>query len=268
MRMRQLPVFPAFAHAVKSAWHNLPFAFRASLPWLVVLVPINVWADLNVPAFDPKTIKPEEMMALQTAMLRVYVAAAISFVIYASIAVTWHRYVLKDEVPTRASLLRLDKTVWRYFGNSILVALMISVLLLPLALLLSGFAVAAGGFSPALLSLYMVAFVLVAVPVAYRLSVKLPAIALGREDFRFRDAWAATQGNMLRLMLLGVLSLVFVLGVGVVTGMAEELLTRVGGDLVRGAFLVLRQFVSWAIALFGITLLTSLYGFFVEGREF
>jgi hypothetical protein len=266
--MRALPVFPAFAHAVKSAWHNLPFAFRASLPWLVVLVPINVWADLNVPEFDPTTIKPEEMLAVQTALLRVYAAGAVSLVIYASIAVTWHLYILKDEVPGRASRLRLDKTVWRYFGNSLLVALLIALLLLPLALLLSGFAVAAGSFSPALLSLYMVVFILIAVPVAYRLSLKLPAIALGRNDFRFRDAWTATQGNMSRLMLLGIISLAFALGVGVTTGLAEELFTRVGGDMMKGVFLVLRQFVSWAMALFGITMLTSLYGFFVEKREF
>jgi hypothetical protein len=33
-------------------------------------------------------------------------------------------------------------------------------------------------------------------------------------------------------------------------------------------FLLLRQVLAWVVAIFTITLLTSLYGYFVEKRDF
>jgi hypothetical protein len=266
--LRKLPVLPCFVHAVKSAWHNLRFAFTLSLPWLLVLVPLNVWAELRVPRFDPATVTPEQLAAMQGPLLQFYAATFVSMIIYASIAVMWHLYILRDEVPAGAARLRLDGVVWRYVGNTILIGLMIMLLLLPLALVMAGFAAVSGGISPALLAVYMAAFLIIAVPVFYRLSIKLPAIALGRRDFRFGTAWNVTRGNMTQLMLLGVLSLAAVALVGTVTGVVEDLLTRLGGEVVTGVFLVLRQLLGWALGLFGITMLTSLYGFFVEGRDF
>jgi uncharacterized membrane protein YjgN (DUF898 family) len=128
--IRHLPVTAAFRHAVLSTWNNLGFAFHASLPWLVVLIPLNVWASLSMtaePLLPGQQPTPEQM---RDALL-FYATSALSSVIYASIAVGWHRYILQDEVPLGRQRLRLDATVWRYVGNSFLVILMVTLLIMP-----------------------------------------------------------------------------------------------------------------------------------------
>ena len=266
--MRKLPVFEAFRHAAQSTWNNLGFAFHASWPWLVLLLPLNLWAEIRMPEINPPdasgTIPPEQA----TAILVFYAVAFVSMIIYSSIAVSWHRYVLKDEVPHGAARLRLDSTVWRYVGNTILAVLMVTLLILPLAIVFAIISVILGGMSPLIMTAYLAATVLLALPATYRLSIKLPAIAVDRKGFRFGDAWNATRGNMTQLVLLGVLSFSLVFGLSLVMGAIESVAVRLLGETLGYAFMLLRHLGNWVIAIFTITLLTSLYGFFVEGREF
>jgi hypothetical protein len=105
-------------------------------------------------------------------------------------------------------------------------------------------------------------------PLFYRLSVKLPAIAVGQPNFRFSDAWNATRGSMFPLFLLAVLTLLLVLGVGVILGAVEAILLRTAISGMEWVAAILRQLVSWVFSIFTITILTSLYGYFVEKRDF
>ena len=116
------------------------------------------------------------------------ILAALSIIAASSIAVNWHRYILRDETPkTLAQAMRLDAPVWRYAGYTVfalfivlfpvIVLLNISLqitILLPLVLLASFF----GGI------MFM------------RLSVALPAKALEQPGFGLRQALEATRGNM------------------------------------------------------------------------
>ena len=74
------------------------------------------------------------------------------------------------------------------------------------------------------------------VPVAgtlfLRLAVKLPSIAVGRSDFSLRDAWRATGGNNLPILLLFVLNLLA--GVGAIFGVLLTVFFPIFG-LVAGA---------------------------------
>jgi hypothetical protein len=266
--MRKLPVFAAFSHALKSTWHNLPFAFHVSWPWLLLLIPVSIWGEASIPDFDPLTATPAQQAVMNQFLLKTYVSGAVSMAIYASIAISWHLYILKDQVPNGLARLRFDGTVWRYFGNSILVILFASAALVPLILLVAGLGTMAGLTPKAVINGFVIAAVLVAIPVTYRMSVKLPAIALGRKDFKFGDAWNATRGNTFQLIGLGLLSVLIAMLTGLLFGLVQEHVVSVAGDILKWPFLLVRTLAGWVLAIFAITMLTSLYGYFVEKREF
>jgi hypothetical protein len=266
--MRKLPVIAAFIHALKSTWHNLPFAFHVSWPWLLLLIPVSIWGDSELPKFDPLAITPEQQAAMNQFLFKTYVSGFVSMVTYASIAISWHLFILKDEVPQGRSRLRFDGIVWRYFGNSLLVILFASLALVPLVLAVSGFGLVVGLSPQGIINTFIAAAALVAIPVTYRLSVKLPAIALGRKDFRFADAWNLTRGNTIQLIGLGMLSVFVALLIGTVFGIVQENIISTAQEFFKWPFLLVRHLVGWVLTIFAITMLTSLYGFFVEKRDF
>ena len=158
-----------------------------------------------------------------------------------------------------SSGLRLDGNVMRYAGNTILImlAMVVPSLLFIVSALVAPAAAAIGLPAVALIG-----------GLVTRLSVKLPAVALGNRGFSFRDAWAATEGNFWQclgvfllnsaVMLGGFLLLLLVGGgVGQVSPMLGEFVTTAGSILLQLFF-----------AFFNASVLTSLYGFFVERRDF
>ena len=266
--MRKLPVLPAFTHAVTSTANNLAFAFHASWPWLLFLVPLNMWAENTLLKMPPPTDGGSPTPEAMQAALIFYVITFASMVIYSSVAVSWHRYILKDDVPQGMQRMRLDSVVWRYVGNTFLVGLMVMLLILPIGLLLGIIAVIVGGVSVLMTVTAVAVMLMVAIPVSYRLSLKLPAIAVGNQTFKFGDGWNATRSNMLQLMFLAILSFGCVLALGFVLDLIQTAAVGIVGDTIGLAFRAVRQVGNWVLAIFTITLLTSLYGFFVEGRKF
>ena len=101
-----------------------------------------------------------------------------------------------------------------------------------------------------------------------RMSVALPAIALDRKDFGIQAALQVTQGNNLQfaglLALNGLILFATFLALGIV-------LSIVGSASLTAAkilALVLSVPVNLFLSLFSVSLLSSLYGFFVEKRKF
>ncbi len=265
--MRQLPVTGALGHAFKSTFNNAAFAVHISWPWMAILLPFNVGANLYLilnGLADPEKADPRTLVV----MLPLLVG---SFVAYASIAVNWHRYVLLDEVPQGWDRLRLDGLMWRYIGNGLLIGLMLAAGAIAAGVVVTFASYILGAMVgevlalvivPALIAVY--AYVLVA---AYRLSVKLPAVALGRTDFGLGNAWAATEDNFWQLLGLVILFIgcVFIAGLGV---FLFSLLFGALGTFGLALALAIQVLANWVATILGVTLLTSLYGFFVEGRSF
>jgi hypothetical protein len=266
--MRKLPVLAALSHALKSTWHNLPFALRVSWPWLVLLIPFSLYFTTDLPDLDPNTTDPAKQVEMAKAVLGFYATAAVSMIVYASIGVTWHRYILQDEQPRGLQSLRLDGTVWRYIGNTLLVALFAVFSIFPLAIIFSIVLQVLGAPIQAVMPFYIALAVLIALPVTYRFSLKLPAIAVGNKNFRFGDAWNVTRGSMPQLILLAGAVFLGVSLAGILLGLAEQGVQATLGDSGVFVFRILNQLISWIVAIFTITMLTSLYGFFVEKRDF
>ena len=265
--MRKLPVIAALGHAFRSTTDNIGFAFHISWPWMLLLLPLNVVVNLYLVINgleDPKNFTVQSFLIFTPLVIA-------SIIAYCSIAVNWHRYVLLDEIAEGWQRLRMDGLMWRYIGNAFLIGLilMAGVFVAVLIFVLVGLGVnaAIGEASlivivPCVFALYAYAFVS-----AYRLAVKLPSVALGRNDFSMRDAWRATDGNfwqILGLVLLFFLCLFLV-------GLAMLLVTYLFGQLGMvglSVSLAIQVAVNWVATILGVTLLTSLYGFFVDGREF
>ena len=270
--MRKLPVFEALGHAFRSTTDNIGFAFHISWPWVLILLPFNVATNLYMVLNGLETGGEPDLSKIGTYFAVAAPLILASIVAYASIAVNWHRYVLLDEIAQGWQRLRIDSLTWRYIGNFILVFLVLLACAIPvgLAIGLVGFLANAlfGGdlaavlLVPAVLALYAFAFV-----AAYRLSVKLPAIALGRRDFSMGDAWRATKGNSWRMLGLLILFLLCLLLIGLVM-LAITYVFGLLGTVGLSVAVAIQVMVNWVATILGVTLLTSLYGFFVEGREF
>jgi hypothetical protein len=188
------------------------------------------------------------------------VIAALGLVIFSSIAVNWHRYILLDEVTAPEEVFRLDRPVWSYVGRTLLIMLITIAPVLIFSLV----------FVNTLPNLgFLLAFpFFVAGIYIMRMSVALPAIALDRKDFGISAALQVTQGNNLQfaglLALNGLILFATFLALGIV-------LSIVGGASLTAAkflALVLSVPVNLFLSLFSVSLLSSLYGFFVEKRKF
>jgi hypothetical protein len=260
---RKLPVLAAFSHAVRSVRNNIHFAFRISLPVYAVLIPLLVGGNILVTVLsggNPQSA-PGTTSALTLAM------AFVSLLAFSIIAVRWHRYILRDELPAGNASLSLEPEVWRYVGSVVLIGVIGFFLLLVAAFIASILAGGSAEISPLMVSLFAAALPFVGLALM-RLSVRLPAVALGRTDFSLSNAWAATKGNFGALLGLTLLNIATVLGLVAVSEFVAGALGTVNQTLALIIGIILQLGINWILTLFNSSILTSLYGFFVENRDF
>jgi hypothetical protein len=118
-----------------------------------------------------------------------------------SIAVTWHRLLLTGDRAGRSTYLRFDRTV---VGYAVLVFLIFTLPSALVTLMRSSFGDwvfggLMGRSDDGALALLWVVMWLVASFYLTRLTVALPAMALGRRDITLRTAWRAGRHNSWRL---------------------------------------------------------------------
>jgi hypothetical protein len=262
---RKLPAGTCIGHAINSVRHNIVYAFRISWPWYVVVIPLTIAVSLVLSAAAGGDLAQNQGLAFLNNMIS---GLLLGFA-FASIAVNWHRYILLDEVPDGRGIFRLDDKVWRYFGNIILIFLILVVagflVGIPLGIVAALTSLAASPLFPLLLFIIIVP---VAGTIALRLSVKLPAIALGRTDFSLKNAFAVTRDSNLPIFLIALFEIACVLGSLILIGLLAAALNQLSPALAIAVAYVLHFATNWLITIFSITVLTSLYGFFAEGRDF
>jgi hypothetical protein len=266
--MRKLPVLGLLGHALRSVANNIRFAWHVSWPWLAIMVPLSFAVESILPAIDPQATDTATQARNAQVLLGYLALGIFSMFVFSSIAVNWHRYILKDDIPHGWTRLRLDGLVWRYFGNTLLILLLVIAASAPpvivvsvLSVLLGLGAEVAGGLTAAVAGL-------LAIPLFYRLMLKLPAIAVGSSGFTMKTALEKSVGNSLQLCVAGVIVLVSTLLIGLLLGGVATLVGAGNGGFAYFTATLLQQFVSWIVTIFTVTYLTSLYGFFVEGRDF
>ena len=249
---RQLPVLAAYFHMLNSIRHNWRVGARHGLPWIALLTIFKAWSlwtpQVTNDAGEPLLNWPDIL------------ALGIGIVATSSIALSWHRYILLDEPPASVPPFRMDGLVWRYLGRSCFIGAVSIAPILAIALLSEATPVAV---LPIWLSLGLGVVVILV-----RLSTSLVATALGRNDFGLKAALIATRGNMVRI--LGLIGLTAVAEIILLLLLALPLAAAqpVPPTWLLPATLLVSIPVQLVAVLLNITLLTTLYGFFAERRNF
>ena len=252
--MRKLPPVTAITHALRSVIAYRMAGLRIGGLWMIVLFVLNVAELLLV----GRGTGGSPGNAATAAQLLSFGAGLLAF---SSIAVGWHRFILKDELPAAATAsLRVDILVLRYLGNSLLALLGGA---LPLV-------AAAGALAllPQIAMLLLLPAALLAGGFIMMLSLKLPAVALDRPGFTFGHALKAAEGNHWQILGVFLLNAAVILIPGLLLTGLVLILRQISPGFATAVGLVLSVPLNLFFTLFSVSVLTSLYGFFVEKREF
>jgi hypothetical protein len=269
--MQKIPVFKTFGNMVDSIIENLGAAFSMSWPWLLVLFPIRAAGDLYLLWNGVSKFKPAATDEIDVYSVT-FTTAVLTAIIFSSIAVNWHRFILRNEVAEGSQRLRLDGLVWHYFLFVVLIALLMSLVVFGGVF---GIALVSAVIYYASNALGILIGVFVGLPLVFlvfgmwaRWSVKLVAIAMGNSDYTLSDAWRDTKGNTWRLTGLELLFGCVLMLIGTVNAGAEFVAAYGNSSLVAAVVAGVTVLVGWFSTLMGITMLTSIYAFFVEKKQF
>jgi hypothetical protein len=249
---RQLPVWPAFVHMLNLVVHNWRVAARHGFPWVALLTLFKAWSLWSPGALDPSA---EPSLSWPD-----FLALIVGVVATSSMAVSWHRYILVDEPPSSIHPFRVDALVWRYFGRSCFIGAISLVPILVVGLLSEA--------TPAAFLPIWLALGLAIIVILVRLSISLVATALGKNDFTLKSALIITRGNMMRI--LGLIFLTAAVEIALLLALALPLaaMQPTPPAWALPTALLLSIPVQLAAVMVNISLLTTLYGFFVERRDF
>lgn len=181
--------------------------------------------------------------------------AVVTLFCFIWVAVNWHRFVLLAEYPSWfGAPPRVDRML-SYLGTSVLIILMVIVLLIVLSiasvLLFPVLQI------PLLGPLANVLLGAVLSAIIFRMSMPLPAVSIG-EQMTFGEGFEVTRGSFLPIVVLAFL-------ISMLSAIPQFLIeTPLAPIVTSAAYMIASQ---WLIAMLGISVLTTLYGYFVERRE-
>jgi hypothetical protein len=207
----KLPLWRTIGQSYAIWFKNLPELVRIAWIWILIMAPIvGLFMWWQAPAMielmqNARTGKLDPNPGMTTLMQAIN--SIILLPMLSSIAVAWHRLLLRDE-HVSGPYLRFDSVVIGYAVLFFLIALLFSVpqyfsqIYAALSQPPGATEISPGGLAVTLVSSILT---LVAMFFACRLFVVLPAKALGR-DISF-GTWAATRKNSWRLFWGYMLSL-------------------------------------------------------------
>ncbi len=169
-----------------------------------------------------------------------------------NVVVRWHRFVLLEETPPGWLPRILWGRVMAYLWQFLLLGLVLGLAIIPMALAVSILASIAGAAG---LVLGGAAMALSIGVMFYRLSPVLPGAATG-QPIGLRGAWRATAGDTGAFV-----GLVIVLGLA---NLAVQAVLAVPGS--SAVHLLIVSVLNLAWVMVGLSVVTTVYGHYVEGR--
>lgn len=240
-----------FQHALRQVSNNLTAALKVS--GVLYLIRAVIGLVLGAPIMGVGPQMSGSGMAAGLLM------AVISLAIGVWVAVAWHRYVLLSEEPAAVLPPFLGDKMGAYFLKALLIGIVMvaaaAVLGMVVGLILTplfmGGAVAFG--------MVLIA-ILVQLPLIFlglRLAAALPGAAIG-VDHGFLAGWQATRGDWLSVLQLSLIMAVALLVVNLL------------GIFVFGRIPMIAQLwtvvAGWAVMMVGLSILTTLYGHYLQKR--
>ncbi len=212
----KLPLWHTICGSYSTYFHDFGDVLRICWLWLVIAVPVtgvsgwtqakwmaDVMSNVNLatsPQINPlKAVPPDGMMGLEPIGGLLMILAGVS------IAVAWHRRVILGEHPRFSGSNVITKSLWSYVGIGIAIFLIafLPLLVIFLFLLLLALPFTSGGppahAMPIVFSFVPLLTFLFAATVMLRLSLLLPARAVGDSRLTFKEAWKRTSGNTWRM---------------------------------------------------------------------
>ncbi|KMK65427.1 hypothetical protein [Puniceibacterium sp. IMCC21224] len=242
-----------FLHSVRLVFRNLDQAFRVSIVLYLVQAVNQIALFLNPPQLITNDVGAQMPAMTPGSGLQALVMGIVALLASLWIAVAWHRFVLKEEYPAGWLPRWHGSCMVGYLGRSILlgfaVGLGVTIAAIP--------AVAVLSVEPAAWGVVYMAMIWVAAFIFFRLAVMLPASALG-ESLPLSEAWRATSGESGTFTVLAAL----VVGASIIV-MLPSLIHNNSGSLID---LVYGIVVNWFMTIIGISVLTTLYGHFIQKR--
>jgi hypothetical protein len=212
----KLPVFATVARSYGVVFGNFGMVLRVVWFWCLLIAGLQ-WLSLAV--LPNWTINPSEIAVLDVShRLILSIAGCLNGLIilpaFASIAVTWHRWLLLHERPAADACIRLDRIVWIYAAMAAGIALVRFAASLPQVLAMQD-----PGAPTHLGLLQQGAAALLFLAIAGllpRLSLGLPGFAVGAPDASLAAGFAAARANTWRLLWGTVLCLLPAVAVGAI----------------------------------------------------
>ncbi|KUP94837.1 hypothetical protein [Tritonibacter horizontis] len=245
-----------FKHAIKMLVRNWKDVLRIFLVPTLISVGIVGFAAQRTGVFTmvmeapiPNTTEPAGFLGT------ILVSAIIVFLVFIWSVVAWHRYVLNEEpVVGFIPPLRM-KRIGAYVLQVILISLLVVLSMIPVMIVLVALMAVMGSAFRTFSFIFEPGLTLFPAWVFLRLSVSLPHVATGKPSMSLLQGWKATSGAFGPVIGLALITVVMQF-------VAESVAFLLAGPLAviwtLGAGLIL--------GLIQVSILTTLYGYYVEKR--
>lgn len=242
-----------FVHSVRLIVNNLGDALRVSGLLYLVQVASQIYAYTRLPARPvgaPGLPAEEFTTSGEAGIFGLLFLATVVASLW--IAVGWHRFVLEEEYPRGWVPRWHGGAMLSYLWRSILVFLAVAVLMLVAGLIVAMAAL----ISPALIAIFGLGIVGLGSYLFFRLGVTLPATAVGHK-LSLRESWNATRDRDGAIVVLAFIT---------IAATALIQLPNFAGEPRSLLTLVYTLVTGWVATMVGISVLTTLYGHYVQGR--
>jgi hypothetical protein len=179
------------------------YYLKILFPWLILVIALN-WITTDLETYYFASDNSDSMFPISYRIeIFKYLLEGLAL---ASIAVCWHRHVLLHEPYKLNNFLLLNKKVFRYWLVGFLVTVSLGMCFAPAII---SFGVTNSDEESRLqIIVAAVLFVfglILAIQLLYRFSLCLPAIALERDNYGFKNAWHDSKGVFLQFIILAFL---------------------------------------------------------------
>ncbi|HHI69987.1 MAG TPA: hypothetical protein ENJ91_03210 [Rhodobacteraceae bacterium] len=245
-----------FTHSLKMVFGNIDAALRISLVLYLAQQAVGIY-------FAGKYGQTLKMMEQNMLVIppsgfwpTLFVMLLVSLVTSLWIAISWHRYVLLEENPRTFIPPVSGERLLAYFGKTVILMLIMIAIgaVVGFVVSLLGFAIGPQALEvivPLILIGTMLYF-------SYRIGLVFPAVALDK-PIGFRESWEITRSAAGAVFQLSVIAIGFAILIRLPGNMAPDSMSVI--DMVYSAVM------GWIAMMVGVSVLTTLYGVYEEGRE-
>jgi len=241
-------------HSFTQVFANMRAAIRVSAAlFLVSTIVSQLWLNsVRGSLYDGSSAIEGGNWGLYSLMMLV------STIVGLWIAVAWHRYILTGEISDGwIPELHIARMLGYFLrGVLIFVVCMFMLIILGLVLAIIGAIIEDRSVIVGLVSVGSVLILFPMLIVGFRLSTILPAAALGKK-LSLKEAWKSTKGSTGAIVVIALISAVL----SIPSILLQPLLMS------SSIFsLIWSCTFGWVMTMLGISLLTTFYGHYVEGR--